>query len=116
MRSGRTDEEIRALGDAIHRALIETCAVPPDDRFQVFTQHSESTLVYDRTFAGMDRSDGILMIEVTLTEGRPVAQKRAFFARAAELLEQSGCRPDDLHIVVREIGPDDWSLGRGVPR
>ena len=34
---GRSEREFRAIGDAIHEALVTTRAVPADDRFQVFT-------------------------------------------------------------------------------
>ncbi|MFI5302515.1 MAG: tautomerase family protein, partial [Polyangiales bacterium] len=36
---GRTPEQLAALGDGVHRALVETVGVPVLDRFQVITQH-----------------------------------------------------------------------------
>jgi 4-oxalocrotonate tautomerase len=33
------------IGDAIHRALVETIGVPPLDRFQLFTEHEPGDLI-----------------------------------------------------------------------
>jgi hypothetical protein len=30
---------LAAIGDVVHRAMVETIAVPADDRFQVITEH-----------------------------------------------------------------------------
>ena len=37
--AGRTDEELAAIGDAVHRALVTCFGVPARDRFQVITEH-----------------------------------------------------------------------------
>ena len=43
---GRSAAQRRALGDAVHRALVETIDVPALDRFQVITEHERGDLVY----------------------------------------------------------------------
>jgi len=37
----------RSIGDAVHRALVETIDVPPLDRFQLLTEHEPGDLVYE---------------------------------------------------------------------
>jgi phenylpyruvate tautomerase PptA (4-oxalocrotonate tautomerase family) len=39
LHEGRSDEELAAIGDGVHQAMIETIGVPADDRFQVITEH-----------------------------------------------------------------------------
>ncbi len=41
LHSGRPAEQRRAIADAVHRALVETIGVPPDDRFQVISEHPQ---------------------------------------------------------------------------
>jgi hypothetical protein len=36
---GRSPEEIKALLDATHRALLEACKVPAGDRYQIVHTH-----------------------------------------------------------------------------
>jgi phenylpyruvate tautomerase PptA (4-oxalocrotonate tautomerase family) len=37
LRQGTSPEYRKALADGVHRAMVETIAIPPDDRFQVIT-------------------------------------------------------------------------------
>ena len=112
---GRSERELRAIGDAIHEALVSTCAVPADDRFQVFNTHSPKTLIYDETFMGMHRSDGIVLVQVTFNAGRTTEQKVALYDRAAQLLaETAGVSPDDVLISLVEVQRENWSFGKGL--
>jgi len=112
---GRRDEEVRAIGDAIHRAIVECLDVPERDRFQVVTEHRPGRLVYDRHYLEGDRTAGIVVVQVFFSEGRSVDQKRAFYSRAAALLESSaGVRPQDAMISLVENTRADWSFGNGI--
>ena len=111
----RSERELMAIGDAIHEALVTTCAVPADDRFQVFTVHPARTLVYDRSYMAMHRSDRIVVVQVTFNAGRTTEQKVELYRRAAELLaEKAGVRPDDVFISLVEVQRENWSFGRGI--
>ena len=112
---GRSERELREIGDAIHEALVTTCAVPADDRFQVFTVHASPTLIYDESYMAMHRSDGIVLVQVTFNVGRTTEQKVALYHRAAQLLaEKAGVSPDDVFINLVEVQKENWSFGRGV--
>jgi 4-oxalocrotonate tautomerase len=114
---GRSDAEIAAIGEAVQRALVETMNVPERDRFQVITEHARGRLVYNAAYLGVERTDGIVLVQVTLSAGRTTDQKRAFYARAAELLEQhANVRPGDVTISLVESTREDWSFGNGVPQ
>ena len=40
LREGTSPDYRNALGDGVQRAMIEAFALPPDDRFQVITEHT----------------------------------------------------------------------------
>ncbi len=114
LRAGRSAEEKRAIGDAIQRAMIEHLNVPERDRFQIITEHQPEHLVYDPGYLNVERTDDVVMIQVVLSSGRTTEQKRAFYARVAELLhEHPGMRPQDVIINLVEDTREDWSFGNG---
>jgi 4-oxalocrotonate tautomerase len=114
LRPGRSAEYRKALGDGVHRALIEAFAIPPDDRFQVISEHSASDLIYDPQYLGVQRSDDVVFVQVTLSNGRKPQQKRKFYERMAEILEKSpGLRRRDLLISLVETSWENWSFGNG---
>ena len=104
----------RAIGDAIQQAMVETINVPRDDRFHIFSDHDGDTLVYDPGYLGIKRSDGFVAIQITLSLGRSVAQKKALFARIAELLVGHRVRPENVFINLVETVKENWSFGNGL--
>ena len=114
LREGTTPEYRKALADGVHRALVEAAGAPPDDRFQVITEHPPGGLIYDPRYLGIERSDSVVFVQITLSTGRKPAQKRALYRRIAELLVQSpGLRPQDLVINLVEVSWENWSFGNG---
>jgi 4-oxalocrotonate tautomerase len=111
---GRSAAQKRALGDAVHRALVETIDVPALDRFQVITEHEPGGLVYDPEYLGIHRTDDVVFIQITLSRGRSLAQKRALYRSiAANLHESTGLRTEDVFVSLVEVGREDWSFGHG---
>ena len=114
LREGKTEEYKKALGDGIHRALVEAMDAPAQDRFQVITEHPASGLIYDPAYLGVQRTDNTVIVQITLSTGRKLAQKRRLFKRMAELLaENPGLRPQDLMINLVEVAWENWSFGNG---
>ena len=102
------------IGDAVHQAMVETIAIPPEDRFQVFDVHEPEELIYDPSFYGIQRSAGFLAIQITLASGRTVEVKKRLYARIAALLGQyAGVRAEDVFVSLLEVGAADFSLGNG---
>jgi 4-oxalocrotonate tautomerase len=114
LREGKTEEYKRAVADGVHRALVEAMDAPAQDRFQVITEHPASGLIYDPTYLGVQRTDSIIMVQITLSTGRKLAQKRKLFKRMAEILaENPGLRPQDLMVSLVEVAWENWSFGNG---
>ena len=111
---GKSDAYRRGIVDAVYRALLGFGA-PADDRFQIVTEHERADLVYAPSYLGIERSDDLVVVQITLVEGRTVEQKRALYkALADDLHETLGLRPEDLFINLVEVARENWSFGNGI--
>ena len=114
LREGTTPEYRKAIADGVHQAMIDAIAIPPKDRFQVIAEHKSGDLIYDADYLDVKRSDKIVLVQITLSYGRKPGQKRALFARMAELLAKSpGVRKEDLLVNLVEVNWENWSFGNG---
>lgn len=114
LRQGTSPEYRKAIADGVHQAMIEALAIPPDDRFQVITEHPPEGLIFDPQYLGVRRSDNVVFVQITMSTGRKPQQKRKLFKRMAELLAASpGLRPQDLLINLVEVSWENWSFGHG---
>src|SRR3954451_17908697 len=86
---GRPESFKNKVGDSIHQALVETIQIPLQDRFQVFTSHSRSGFFYDAEYLNINRTEHLVIIEITISFGRSVELKKALYKRIADLLVQS---------------------------
>ena len=104
---------IRALADAVHEGLVETCGVPPNDRFQLVSTYAPEMMFIDPTFPDVVRTPDASIIEILFLEGRTIDQKQNLFRRIADRAVSAGFSGDDVMIVLSENAPVDWSLGHG---
>lgn len=115
LRAGQSPAYKSALFEGIYAALCETFAVPEDDRFMTITEHGDEDLSISRSYAGMDRSPDCVIIRITVSNTRGVAQKQALYRAIVDRLGRDpGVRPDDVFINLVEVKPENWSFGRGV--
>jgi 4-oxalocrotonate tautomerase len=114
LRAGKSAEYRKALGDGVHLAMIEALAIPPDDHFQVITEHPAEGLIYDAHYLGIPRTENVVFVQITLSAGRKPQQKRKLFRRMAEILAESpGLKPQELVINLVEVVWENWSFGNG---
>jgi 4-oxalocrotonate tautomerase len=115
VRQGKSTSELGAIADGIHRALVETLGIPALDKFQIVTEHAPERLFADAEYLGIRRSAGVVMIQITLSLGRSVEQKRALYAAIAKNLSaDGGVRPEDVFINLIEVAKQNWSFGNGI--
>jgi 4-oxalocrotonate tautomerase len=63
----------------------------------------------------MDRSDDLVIIQVTVSNTRGIEQKKALYRRIVERLgDDPGVRADDVFINLVEVAQENWSFGRGL--
>ena len=114
LREGKSEEYRRALADGVHQAMVESIDAPAQDRFQIVTQHDATDLIYDPAYLGVDRSDDIVIVQITMSFGRKPSQKRKLFQRIVEILaDKPGVRPEDVMINLVETAWENWSFGKG---
>jgi phenylpyruvate tautomerase PptA (4-oxalocrotonate tautomerase family) len=110
---GRTPAELRALADTVQEVVLDVFAAPERDRYQVIHQHEPDEIIAEDTGLDLDRSDGVVVIQVT-HQGRGREQKEALYAALAERLSERGqVRPQDLIVSLVENTKEDWSFGLG---
>jgi 4-oxalocrotonate tautomerase len=115
LRRGKPAAHRQAILDGIYRALRATFDVPDEDRFMTITEHDEADFSYSRTYLGINRTDDLVMIQLTVSNTRPVEKKKALFRQiAANLTADPGLRPEDILINLVEVLPENWSFGHGI--
>ena len=66
-------------------------------------------------YLGIARSSDLVVIQITLSSGRTLEQKRALYRRFADNLGNAvGLRPEDVWINLVEVAKENWSFGNGV--
>jgi phenylpyruvate tautomerase PptA (4-oxalocrotonate tautomerase family) len=115
LRRGKSDDYKRAIGDGLYQAMREAFNVPEEDRFVVVSEHSESEFQFSKTYLDIARSDDLVIIQITANNTRTVEQKKALFARIAELLSiNPGLRKEDVFVSLVDVPKENWSFGNGV--
>ena len=103
-----------ALMEQVYQALRETFDVPEDDRFMTVSEHDDGSFDVGRTYLGIERSDDVVLIQITVSNTRSVEQKKALYKRIAErLADDPGLRPQDVFISLLEVSKENWSFGEG---
>jgi phenylpyruvate tautomerase PptA (4-oxalocrotonate tautomerase family) len=100
----------KELSDAIHSAVVEALAYPPEKRFHRFIGLSQDDFLYPS-----DRSNRYLILEISLFEGRSVEAKKSLIrALYQHIGDATGITPNDIEITLFETPRQNWGI-RGVP-
>ncbi|GGK98083.1 phenylpyruvate tautomerase PptA (4-oxalocrotonate tautomerase family) [Curtobacterium luteum] len=111
--TGRSPEQVRAIADAIHTAIVDEYGIPPRDRFQVITEHPAQQIIAEDAGLGFERTEGVVIIQVFTQAGRSDDAKQALYAAVHDRLTEVGVASEDVFIGYVENGPQDWSFGFG---
>jgi phenylpyruvate tautomerase PptA (4-oxalocrotonate tautomerase family) len=113
LRKGKDAAYRQQIGRVVYEALLGA-GVPADDRFQVVTEHEADNFLFDRTYLGIDRTDDLVMIQITWNQGRSVEQKKTLYKAIVDgLVGSPGIRAEDVLINLVEVAKENWSFGRG---
>ncbi len=114
IKKGKSQEYQRALMKQVYLAMRDTFNVPEEDRFMTITEHDDSQFDYGADYLGIQRSDDLVMIQITANNTRTIDQKRALYARIVErLADDPGVRRQDVLINLVEVLKENWSFGNG---
>jgi phenylpyruvate tautomerase PptA (4-oxalocrotonate tautomerase family) len=99
----------------VYESLKRAINVPDHDNFQILAEHDEHHFVYDPGYLGIDRTDGLVIIQITLNEGRTTEEKKLLYKTIAEGLKQElGVRLEDVLINLVKVEKENWSFGKGI--
>ncbi len=113
LRKGKDAAYRQQIGRVVYEAMVSV-GVPSNDRFQIVAEHEADNFLFDPTYLGIDRTDDLVIIQITWNQGRTVEQKKALYeAIAGGLAKAPGLRPEDVFISLVEVAKENWSFGRG---
>lgn len=101
------------IGAAIDQAMMDIINVPQGDKFQIIARHPPEGRNLTQEYLGIAYSNNMVLIQITLNQGRTLEQKRAFYARVAHELAGLGLRRQDVVINLVEVAKENWSFGNG---
>ena len=105
----------QAIMDSLAQAMRESMGTPEDNQFMTITEYEAANFRHGGSYLGIERSDDMIYVQITVLNTRPPEQKKAFFQRAVALLSESpGIRPEDVFINVLDSAKENWSLGCGL--
>ncbi|PDT74982.1 tautomerase family protein [Bradyrhizobium sp. C9] len=114
LRRGKPAAYRKAILGSLYRAMRETFDVPDGDRFMTISEHDDDDFAYGADYLGLRRSDDLVIIQITVSNTRPMAQKQKLYRRITDLLTESpGLRTEDIFINLVEVLPENWSFGNG---
>jgi len=115
LRKGKPASYRKKIADNIYQALRETFEVPEEDRFVTVDEYEVDNFFYSPNYMGIQRGDDFIVVQITVSNTRTVAQKQALFKRIVERLQADpGLKSDDVFINLLEVGKENWSFGRGI--
>jgi 4-oxalocrotonate tautomerase len=105
----------KTLGEIVYKAMTDVINVPPNDKFQIITEHAAEEINVADSYLGNDYTQDIILIQITMNAGRTVDMKKAFFKRIADdLHDQLNVRREDVVINLVEVAKENWSFGGGI--
>jgi 4-oxalocrotonate tautomerase len=114
LRKGKDAAYRQDVGRVVYEAMVGV-GVPDKDRFQVIAEHDADSFISDPSYLGIERSNDLVIIQITWTEGRTTQQKKTLYKAIADGLAKSpGIRPEDVFINLVEVKKENWSFGNGI--
>ena len=115
LRKGKDLTYRQEIGRVVYEAMVAVAGVPANARFQVVSEHDADNFLFDPGYLGIDRSDDLVIIQITWNEGRTVDQKKALYKAIVDgLAEKLSLRREDVFITLIEVRRENWSFGNGI--
>ena len=102
-------EKASSLSSAIHGAVVEALAYPPDKKFHRFIGLDKSEFIFPP-----DRSDNYTIIEISMFEGRSTEAKKTLIRLLfANIAREAEIDPHSVEITIFETPKQNWGI-RGM--
>ena len=110
--AGRSQEQVKNLLDAIHRAVLSAFGVPRRDRYQVYQEHPAANFIVQDTGLNIERTRKVVFITITSRQ-RTERQKTTLYNKLVEELKTCDIEPNDIVVSIVTNTDADWSFGNG---
>jgi hypothetical protein len=110
---GRSQEEIKNLLDAAHRAILSAFDVPQRDRYQIYHEHPESNLILEDTGLGIERTKKVVVVTVVSMPRSQELKQKFYRDLCCELKKSCDIDPSDVIVSMVTNSAPDWSFGNG---
>ncbi|HEX5394695.1 MAG TPA: tautomerase family protein [Rhodocyclaceae bacterium] len=98
-----------SFSSAIHSAVVEALAFPPDKKFHRFIGLEKSEF-----FFPADRTENYTIIEISMFDGRSIESKKSLIRLIFANIERDvGIAPEDVEITITETPKHNWGI-RGL--
>lgn len=112
---GNSAEFKTQLGELVYQSMLETIGIPEEDKFVIVNDLKAEELIFSTNYLGVDRTEGIVIIQITMNEGRTTEVKKALYKTVADKLNsQLDIRKEDVFINLVEVNKENWSFGNGI--
>ena len=103
------------VGKIVYESMSTAINVPEHDNFQILTEHDERHFIHDPNYLGIEYTSDLVIIQITLNEGRTQDQKKLLFKSISEGLHEGlGLRMADVFVNLVEVRKENWSFGNGI--
>lgn len=105
-----SEQQERALIDAVHLALVEAFKIPPHDKNIRLVVHAPHRFACPPT---IQRPKAYTHVTIDAFAGRTLDAKRALYRAIVDNLSQLGIPADHILILLRESPQENWGIRGG---
>ncbi len=108
-------QDIEAVSESVHQALVAHCSVPLADKFHLVQRHARDELICTPEFLGVQHTTKVVMVQIFLSAGRSLEAKKALYAQISQqVAATSSFTASDVIINLSETTRENWSFGNGI--
>ena len=110
---GRSQEQVKKLLDAAHRAMVRAFEVPERDRYQIVHEHPPAHMIIEDTGLNIPRTRNVVVVTVNSRLRTTEAKQKLYAELCRELKDSCGIQSSDVMINIVTNTDADWSFGLG---
>lgn len=110
-----TPQQRRAISDAIHDAMIETLAIPKDDRIHFFHELPAGSIFHDDVMFAKPRTERLFFLTFSFNDRSAQLKNALYESTVRHLAETAGVNSDEVVMRIVETASENWwADGRSI--
>ena len=103
-----TAQQRKVISDAIHDAMIETLAIPEDDRIHFFHVLPEGSVFHDHVMFGKPRTERLFFLTFSFNMRSAELKEALYRSTVRHLAATAGVSSDEVVMRVVETASENW--------